>query len=578
MQLSVKKNIWVSKNKKGLPLINFSSTHNFSEIREKISENFENLPVPNLEKIADKILNFDHCIIHGDYDVDGICSSAIIFKTLKKVGISAEIILPNRFGGGYGINLEETLKKFSERKSQIKNNNAKNLLITLDCGTNEDEKFLEISKVCKNFIVIDHHEPDNKNFSGKSFESFPIEEKPEIIICNPKIKNSFLETENLVTSGLALKLALIILKKCEIYDAKFFDEIFALSATGTTCDVAPMKYENWQIVRRGLKNFRGKNFGLDALIEVSEIDKNEKTSVKNNYGYSILQQKITNYHLGFVLGPRINATGRMNSPEKSLEILLSENFKSARNLAKFLNNENEKRQEDTENAVKKILEDFEIRENQKFIFFGDKTFSRGIVGIVASKMMEKKNLPAFIFEEGEDFCIGSARSAGQIDLAEILQKIGDSLISGGGHKKAGGFVFRTENKQKVFERLTEEIEKTFVNLPKTLAIDSEIAELNEKNLMRFVESFENFEPFGFENSEPIFMIRNAKILSFSKVGKEKNHLRIKFSTKNENEFFGIFFNFPENLKIKKTMDFAISFKISEFNNKRKIDFIVEDLR
>ncbi len=544
MQISIKKNIWIARNKKNLPLLDLKIFENKNEFRELEDENFVNLEVPNLKKIGDEIISGKKVLIHGDYDVDGICSSAILHKTLKKIGIFSEIILPNRFGGGYGINLSKTIEKLD----------PETIFLTLDCGTNEFLKFEEISKISKKILVLDHHEPDENSLSKNA------------IICNPKFKNNFIETKNLVTSGLALKLAIYILEKKNILDQNFLDELFVLASTGTTCDVAPMKYENWQIVRKGLKNFVGKNLGIDELLKIS-FKKNDEVAIP----------KITNYHLGFVLGPKINATGRMDSPEKSLKLLISENQEEVEILAKFLSEENKKRQKKTEEAVQKILENFD-QKNEKFIFFGSQDFSRGIVGIVASRMMEKTNLPSFIFEENEEFCIGSARSMGQIDLAETLHNIKNSLISGGGHKKAGGFVFEKKKKDEVFLALKNEISKNFKNIPKTIPVDAEIIDFDEKNLINFVKNFEKFEPFGFENSEPKFLIKNLQIESFSIVGKDSKHMRVQFFSKNKIRFVGIFFNFPDFFSPNGSFDILVSLKISQFNGKEKVDFIIEDMR
>lgn len=543
MQRSARKFTWVARkevfNEFGkLPSIEKKgdAENIFAFLRKRVEESIDtSLKISNIDNFAEEILKLEdeNIILHGDYDVDGITSVAILSNIFEKLGKKSEKILPSRFESGYGIDIKKIKEKLDLSK--------KNIVFALDSGTNELDKISFLKKNGVQIYVIDHHEPESKD---KEVD-FPI--------INPKYHG----TENakiLSTAGLCHVLAEKIFSDKDF----LYDEIFPLSALGTVSDVSPMVGKNWQIVKKSLENFPGNNIGLKKLIEVSCIN-----------------SQIKSYHLGFILGPKLNASGRIFSPNESLDLLLEKSEEKARILAEKLDFYNKERQKITKLALEKILEKIEDKDSKIFIF-GDESFKKGVAGLVASEVVERFGGASFIYEKSGSVFTGSARSDGSIDVSKVLSNLSDVLISGGGHKLAGGFSLKREKEDLFKDRLNEICRENFKKVGRKLEVSFEISNFSQEILQFVFKKISDLEPFGPCNNSPKIIGRGLTLISEKTIGDMKNHQRVSF-VKNQQILDGIQFDFPEKLKVGSRYDIVFSLSENNFED-GKFEAIVEDFR
>ncbi len=470
--------------------------------RRKNDLEFKNLPIPDMDEMIDLILQFSisglKFLIYGDYDVDGVTSSAIISRTFNKMGIEHQVFIPSRFEGGYGLNSKDVLKYDFD------------VLLCLDCGTNNVEEVEEIKKQreCE-VLIIDHHNPKDI--------------LPDALIVNPKVFNLHPETLHLSTSGIAFKIAIKMLIELGIS----FEELIVLASLGLVCDVTDLTGENWQIVKMA-QGFRGFNLGIDIMAEELKI-----------FNFSTYTQ-------GFIIGPRLNASGRMESATVSYEFLTTEDKAKARDLFLQLEQYNQQRKKDVEIAEAEAMKNSD--NTLPFIFYGSSRISRGVAGLVASRLLEKTGKPCFIYEESEGMAIGSIRSR-TVNLSDIMKQLSPLLISGGGHNYAAGFKFKLHNKEKIIEFLKGSIhtEETFQNL---LEIDFK---LKDSSLLSQI--FDTFAPFGPQNE-------SFKILV------SPDNMEVQNSTSRNGRSY----------QIIKTPDYEVlNFSDALLDTQKKYDMVVEIL-
>lgn len=407
-------------------------------------------------------------LIFGDYDVDGITSLALLHDALARQGIEAEHLLPHRLKEGYGL-AKNILTIAKERKI--------GLLITVDCGINS---FSQISALRENgieVIVTDHHEPQGKDLPQAS------------AIINPKVQDSGYPFRELAGVGVAYKVSQALCAKSAGCDLD-------LAALGTVADVVPLNGENRVIVKEGLKTMSGtKRHGLKALIEES----------------GLTGKDITCKHLGFILGPRLNASGRMDTPDHSLNLLLSCHHEEAKELAKTVNAYNRQRQK-VESLIMEEAEAIVSREinfnRHKVIVISKKDWHHGVMGIVAAKLADKFCRPTILISETEGLCRGSARSIKNFHLFEALFACKDLLDNFGGHSHAAGLVLEKDNIKDFRNRINVIAgEKLLLeDLLPSVDVDMELG-LNQVNF-KLAEEIESLEPFGSGNPKPLFVTKN----------------------------------------------------------------------
>lgn len=412
-------------------------------------------------------------MICGDYDVDGITSLALLKETFSKMGVEALHYIPHRIKDGYGLN---------KKVVDIAKENKVSLLVTADCGTSNHQEIKELRLNNTEVIVTDHHQPADCNLP------------PVSAIINPKLKGCNYKYKDLAGVGVAYKL-------CQALAGDILAQELDLVSLGTIADVVPLTGENRIIVKEGLSRLaQTKRAGINALVEISRI--------KN--------RKIDTTFVSFILGPRINASGRVDTAEAALSLLMSEEKEEADRLAVFVDKCNRQRQK-IESQIFDEAEDLINQEinfkEHRVIVLAKEGWHQGVLGIVASKIMGRFYRPTILISLTDDLCKGSGRSIKNFHLFDALLKCKDFLKNFGGHRHAVGLVINRKSiadfKDSI-NRLAHE-ELNFEDLIPRLEIDMELSlsDLSEK----LVEELEVLEPFGEGNPEPLFYTRKLKIKS-----------------------------------------------------------------
>ena len=452
---------------------------NASEAEKFLNTKIEHLHSPfsfsqmdkSVELIKHAAKNKDKVMIYGDYDVDGMTSVALLKHTLKKIGIDALHYLPHRVKEGYGLN-KNIVGLAKEKKIK--------LLITVDCGTSNHKEIAALRRNHVEVIVTDHHEPAGSVLPDASG------------MINPKLKDAGYPYRDLAGVGVAYKL-------CQALTNSLLLEDLDLVTLGTIADVVPLTGENRIITKEGLKNFpQTKRPGLQALI--------------NNAG--IKDRKFTPTYISFIIGPRLNASGRMSSAETSLKLLMSEVASEAEELAKLVEAENRQRQKVEGQIMAEaeaiISKEINFKDHQ-VIVIAKEDWHQGVLGIVAAKLADRFYRPAIVISLNEKMCKGSGRSIKNFHLFDALVECKELLHTFGGHAHAAGLTIAKDSVgefRKTINRLAKE-KLSLEDLIPSLDIDLEVglADLNDK----VATELEMLEPYGAGNPEPLFYTRNLKI-------------------------------------------------------------------
>jgi len=426
-----------------------------------------------VQRIQQARKNKERILIFGDYDVDGVTSSVLLRKTLNRLGIEVEHYIPHRLKEGYGLNhnvIEEAKAK------------GVSLLICVDCGISAFEEVQALNQAGIEVIILDHHEPSHG----------PLPEALAII--NPKRHDCSYPFKGLASVGLTLKLSQALL-------GKISEEALELAALGTIADVAELTGENRILAKEGVERINDtKNAGLKALIDVARI-KDKKMSAR---------------FISFILGPRINASGRLTSGVESLNLLLSEKFDEAYLLAKNLEEVNSQRQKTQNTIINEALALVEREVNfkdQHVIVIGHEGWHRGVLGIVAARILETYYRPTIVISFEDGIGVGSARSVDGFHLFKALAQCSDLLENFGGHEHAAGLTIRQDNIPAFREAMNTHAKKVMAaeHLVPALEIDAEVkfTSLNKD----LVETIERIEPYGEGNPIPYFCSRRLTVKS-----------------------------------------------------------------
>ena len=482
--------------------------------------------------------NKERVMIFGDYDVDGITALALLKETFSKIGLEVLHYLPHRIKEGYGL---------SKNITHIAKQNNIKTLITVDCGTSNYREIEALRRQHIEVIITDHHEPAST--------ALP----PASAIINPKLKSSTYKYKDLAGVGVAYKL-------CQALTAKKMVEDLDLVALGTIADVVPLTGENRVIAKEGLlRLFKTKRLGLRALIENAGIQ----------------DKKFTSTFVSFILGPRLNASGRMDTAETSLNLLMSQTEEEADRLAKVVEAHNRQRQK-IENKILEEAEDLINKEinfkEHKIIVIAKEDWHEGVLGIVASKLADRFYRPAIVISLDEDLCRGSGRSIKNFHLFHALQECKKFLNAFGGHSHAVGLVITRDSiedfKQSI-NRLAKE-RLSLEDLLPSLDIDMEISfsELNEET----ISELEMLEPFGTANPEPLFYTRNLKLKGEPQILSRDT---LKFWVSDGNiTYQAIGFgmgNFKDSLKMADFFDLVYSPRIDNWRGEGSILLGVRDI-
>jgi single-stranded-DNA-specific exonuclease len=508
-----------------------------SRTKDDICKTLRDLPQPDsfkdIKKASKRIIKAiktDETItIVGDYDVDGVVSTAIMIEFFKILKIDLNYIIPNRFTHGYGLS------------PKLIENISSGLIITVDNGVSA----FEASKLCKakniDLIITDHH-----TVGDKLPEAFAI--------VNPKQTDCSFPFKDICGAQVAWYLCAMIKKelKLNIDMLKFFD----ILSLAIIADIMPMRSLNSTMVKKGLKN-------LQNSIRPSIL------AIKNRF----LLETINEEDIGFKIAPLINCAGRLEDAMIALEFLLSPNIAEANNNLDYLIQLNEQRKV----QQLQIYEDAKckINQNDEVVFVFDKNYNEGIIGIIASKLSEKYKKPAFVFSIKNNIAKGSARSD-DVDLFNLILKCSDSLIGFGGHKGAAGMsldIKNLDNFKQLLNIQTKELKKTSTNNNTNTALGVlDISYIN-KNLYDTIDSF---RPFGLENKMPSFIFSNSKILELIKIGKNKEFTKLIISNGFYNIEVVIFTDF-EDVKVGQNINFEATISKNEFRNNIKYNLLFKRL-
>lgn len=504
----------------------------------------------SVERLALAITNGEKIVIHGDFDADGVTSTSLLYRTFKYLGADVNYFIPDREKEGHGFDTKALVKIMTQVKPKV--------IISCDCGISDVDavNFLKSFKI--DVIITDHHEA-------------PEELPAAYSIINPKAPNALDEslTAKQITAltalagvGVAFKVAQALLEK--FGKLEFISEILPYVAVGTVADLVPLIGENRYYVTKGLELIsNGKHYGLTRLLDSA--------------GY---KGQITSEHIAFGIAPRINASGRLDTVEAALKVLISDNKQEIEMAIQTLNELNKVRQELCKTVFAEADEMIKNNKDSAIVLF-KKDWHIGIIGIVASMIVEKYYKPTFLMTYSEETkqyrC--SARSVEGINLYDVISANSELLDGFGGHSMAAGLAF-SENKAS-FEQVRSALCKTakemsqgkdlkpFINIDLELTPDDIDVEL--------VEQISQLEPFGANNQSPVFAMKNLQIKEKRLMGDDKNHLRLTCNV-GTSEFNCIKWKSGDISLVKgDTLDLAFHPQINEYKGVTSVQLIIDDI-
>ena len=509
--------------------------------------------IPNMEVAIERLWkarsNDERLLIYGDYDADGITSTALLVEALTELGWNVQAYLPGRFDDGYGlspISVEKCLKQFEI-----------NLLLAIDCGSTSNEAIDCLNKNKVDVIVVDHHQLSNPPPNP-------------VAMVNPQLSNDYPNFQELCSVGLAFKLIHAIVKKGRqegLQKERDLDlkQYLDLVAIGTVADLVPLVGENRKLLRFGLEQLS--NTTRPGLVALKKI-----TNIKS---------PVSVFNVGFNLGPRINAAGRMENPLAALNLLLAKDIFTAEKNAKLLDGFNLDRQKVERDISTKAIEDIKNKfdpDKDFVIVEGNMEWHLGVIGIVASRVMRKFYRPAFILTKDGNGWKGSARSIEGFDLAEAMRECDDLLNDHGGHAMAAGVSVKPGQVDAFRERINEVAKKTINSemFQAPLKLDAE-TNLSEMTLVR-IQEMQQIEPTGQGNPEIQLLIPNLTMSgSIFRMGKDKQH--VKFWANDDRESCEVIaWNLKPEDEPKGNFDLAVVPQLNNFNGHLSVQLKLIDWR
>ena len=497
--------------------------------------------LPDMKKAVERLLiahkKQEKITVYGDYDVDGVSASTVILTAFKKFGFkNVDYFLPDRFKDGYGMN---------ERGVRVLADRGTNLILTVDCGSLNHAEIDFAKGFGIDTIVTDHH-----NIA---------EVQPNAVaVVNPRRKeNKYPQAKNFAGVGVAFKLVQALQTKLEGFPAGQEKWLLDMVALGTVCDIMKQTVENRQNTFWGLKVLsKTRRAGLKSMLALAGV-KEPKSST-----------------LGFIIGPRINSAGRIETAEKALDLMLEKDAFVAFEKAKSLDDLNKVRRKIQHEALEIAIQKAEDFKNDKVLVVASKSFNDGIIGIVASGLLERFKKPVFVISIEGDVAKGSARSFGDFSASQAVQNASGIIIKGGGHDAAAGVTLPTskiddfrKSVNDFYEslKLKNQLEKL---LPK---VDVQLEDFSPISLDLF-EKITALEPFGKGNEEPTFEIKNAYVIARQEMGDKKQHLKLTL-TDGENEIKMLKFNAPKEffVEIGEEVDVIFSLGLNEWQGQKNVE-------
>ncbi len=507
--------------------------------------------LPDMSKAVERIFRAidggERVLIYGDYDVDGVTSVTLMLRILSAYGLEASYFIPKRGEEGYGLS-ELAIERMLDIENKRVGKEGVDLVITVDCGTASLREIDILNAKGVDVIVVDHHE--------MSAEGSPA----CVAVVNPKLGD---DLHYLCAAGVVFKLAHALLKQRMLDD---FDlkECLDLVAVATISDIVPLVAENRLLVRHGLNRLPlTSNHGLRALQDIAD-----------------LKGKLTSMDVGFRIGPRLNAAGRMDQPDEALNLLMADSAEEAKRLGAKLNDFNVERQQlekrIRDEAMKMLLDDFDPVDDP-VIVLGSRDWHPGVVGIVASRLMRMYYKPTFIIAIDEHGVgKGSGRSVDGVSLVGAIRACDEHLITGGGHDMAAGLsvsedkldAFREEFGRYVLENTTA------ADRAPRIYVDAEID--FEQLSLSFLDSYELLQPFGSKNAQPLFMSKQVWLTEAPRRLKHQ-HLKL-FMRQGVVEHDAIYFGGGEHDLPNPPWDVAFTIDRNTFRGVTSLQVVIQDIR
>lgn len=479
-----------------------------SDINNYLNGTIDELNSPWLFKDMDKAVDIlkikisqeNKIRIICDYDVDGICSGFILHQCLLNLGANVDIVIPHRIKDGYGIN-ERLIKEASE--------DCVDTILTCDNGIAAIDQVKYAKELGMTVVITDHHEVVYKEENGERKYILPDADA----VVNHKQKDCGYPFKELCGAMVAYQLM------SALYDlmsegSMYIKKMLPYAAMATVCDVVELQGENRIVVKEGIKMLKTCNdVGINALIEQCNINKNA----------------IDSYHFGFIIGPCLNASGRLETAKIAIKLLEEQNKEAAKELAEKLRKLNEERKEMTENGTIKATEMAENSDNKVLVIYL-KDCHESVAGIIAGRVREKFNKPTIVLTDAEDGVKGSGRSIEEYNMYEELSKVREVFTKFGGHKMAAGVSLKQENIENLRKKLNENCNLTEEDLYLKVWIDMQLP--LEYVTIELIDQLTLLAPFGKGNEKPVFAEKNLKIRKMQILGKKGNVIRLDIENSN----------------------------------------------
>ena len=525
------------------------------EIKKFLDGNIEDLRNPfdltDMEKAIDIIFSYKKqnkkIWIYGDYDVDGITSTSLLYRAFHEIGIDCEYYIPLR-DEGYGLN-KEAISKIKDLGGE--------LILTVDCGISSIEEVDFATSIGIEMIITDHHEINNDLPKASA-------------VINVKRNDNIYDFKGISGVGTAFMLLLAIYKKLGIEKKAY--KYLDIVAIGTVADLVPLIEDNRIIVKKGLEQLRKTRWnGLNILLR----------KLYENYK----EKKYDTYDIGFIIAPIFNAAGRLEDAKKSVELLISEDNKTCDIISYELIKQNDDRKDIQAKILDFAVEQIETNrlDRKGIIIVAREKLHSGVIGIVASKLVDKYYKPTIVIDIKEDEGIGvaSCRSIEGFNIIEALNSVKDVFVKYGGHSGAAGFTIEISKIEELKERLEKYVNQKLneEDYLKPIKIDKELR--IEKISYGFLDEISKIEPFGFGNSTPVFSLKNCKFINLRKIGKDQTHLMLNI-IKNGVEIKNcVWWNGADlfnEINSMSLIDIAFKLKMEVFRDKYQYKIFIEDIK
>ncbi|MFZ5857791.1 MAG: single-stranded-DNA-specific exonuclease RecJ [Chloroflexota bacterium] len=512
-----------------------------------------------VDRIQAALANREPIAVYGDYDVDGVTATALLVQFLRALGGDVREYIPNRFDEGYGLN--------NDALTALANDGVR-LVISVDCGVRSPDEARHARDLGLDLIISDHHEPSGDTRAEQS-RSIP----DALAVLNPKQEGDAYPEKYLAGVGIAYKIAEALLldngpltvdRPPSTVHRPRLNDYLDLVALGTVADLAPLTGENRALVRKGLEQMR-------------QTSRQGLFSLANVAGTDIRKANATT--IGFTLGPRLNASGRLDSALASYHLLTTTDVKEAGDLSIKLNQQNVERQKLTKEIQTQAEALAMEGQADAFLLFAvSPEFNHGVVGLAASRLTETYYRPAIVGHFGEETTRCSCRSIPEFHITRALDECADLLVRHGGHAAAAGFTVRNENLSALVDRLRSIAKRELDGHDLRASMSADVEVPLSQLTFGLIEQLERLQPTGYGNPEPVFISRKVKVQGARTVGADGKHLKLSL-TDGRFTFDAIGFRLGDLLpNLPPMVDVLYTFEVNEYNGRKSLQLNLKDIK